>query len=432
MTYVKKDDTDKKPRQRGGSQSPWNSEYAARTETSSTPVLDKAFNYTATEQSRAAGIYAYYRALESVQGPLVTYQGRELVMMGSNNYLGLVDDPRVIEAAREAALRFGTGCAGSRLLNGSLTIHEELEERLADFVGKPGAMVYATGFQANLGTLSGLLNRGDTVVVDKYDHASIVDGVLLSRAKCLRFRHNDTEHLAALLDRVEAGSGILVVVDGVFSMEGDIAPLPEIIELCKRYGAALMVDDAHGLGVLGEKGRGTAFHFNCVDDVDIVMGTFSKSLASVGGFIAADRRVIDFLKHNARAMIFSASMPPASVGSVLRALDILDTEPERIEMLWKNTRYMQQSLTSLGFDIGGSCTPIMPVMVGDDMTSYKMCQELIEEGIFVNPVPGLSLEPGHALIRVSVMATHERKHLDLALEKFEKVGRKFGLLGGNA
>jgi len=425
---LKKDDPENQPGRLGVSQSPWNSHYESRTETSDKPILDKALNYTATEKSREAGFYPYYRPLESVQGPVVRFQGRDLVMMGSNNYLGLVDDPRVIEAARAAAQRFGTGCAGSRLLNGSLTIHEELEERLADFVGKPDAMVYATGFQANLGTISGLSGRNDTVVVDKYDHASIVDGVLLSRAKCVRFQHNDTEHLEALLKRIEGGTGILIVVDGVFSMEGDIAPLPEIVELCKRHGAALMVDDAHGLGVLGEKGRGTAFHHSCVEDVDVIMGTFSKSLASVGGFVAAERQVIDFLKHNARAMIFSASMPPPSVGSVLRALDILSEEPDRIDRLWENTRYMQRGLVAAGFDIGSSCTPIMPVLVGDDMTSYTMCQALIEEGVFVNPVPGLSAEPGHALIRVSVMATHEKQHLDLALEKFQKVGRKFGLL----
>ena len=412
----------------GASTSPWNRKYAARTDTSDKPVLDKALNYTASEQSRAAGVYPYYRALESSQGPEVVFRGREMVMMGSNNYLGLVNDPRVIAAAQAAAAKFGTGCAGSRLLNGSLTIHEELEERLADFVGKPQAMVYATGFQANLGTISGLLTRNDTVVVDKYDHASIVDGVLLSRAKCLRFRHNDVDHLASLLGRIPEGSGILVVVDGVFSMEGDIAPLPKIAELCRAHGAALMVDDAHGLGVLGQGGRGTAFHFGCTDEVDVIMGTFSKSLASVGGFVAAESRIIDFLKHNARAMIFSASMPPASVGSVLCALDILAAEPERIERLWENTRYMQRGLISLGFDIGNSCTPIMPIMVGDDVTGFRMCQELIDEGIFVNPVPGLSMEPGHALIRVSVMATHEKRHLDTALEKFRLVGRRLGLL----
>lgn len=427
---MKKDDPAKQPGRLGVSQAPWNSHYVARSETSDKPILDKALNYTATEMSREAGFYPYYRPLESVQGPVVRFRGRDLVMMGSNNYLGLVDDPRVIEAARAAAQRFGTGCAGSRLLNGSLTIHEELEERLADFVGKPSAMVYATGFQANLGTISGLCGRNDTVVIDKYDHASIVDGVLLSRARCSRFRHNDMEHLSVVLDRIESGSGILVVVDGVFSMEGDIAPLPQIIELCKRHGAALMVDDAHSLGVLGERGRGTAFHFDCVDEVDVIMGTFSKSLASVGGFVAADRQIIDYLKHNARAMIFSASMPPPSVGSVLRALEILSEETERIDRLWENTRYMQRGLVEAGFDIGSSCTPIMPVMVGDDRITYTMCQALIEEGVFVNPVPGLSAEPGHALIRVSVMATHEKQHLDFALEKIQAVGRKFGVLDG--
>lgn len=409
-------------------QAPWNRHYPSKPVRSDKPILDKARSYTASDQARAAGLYAYYRALESPQAPELSYRGRRLIMLGSNNYLGLVNDPRVIEAAKRTADKYGTGCAGSRLLNGSLDIHEQLEERLAAFVGKQSAMVYATGFQANIGALSALLTRNDTVLVDKFDHASIVDGVLLSRARVLRFRHNDVAHLSALLDRLEKGTGSLVVVDGVFSMEGDIAPVPEIAALCKRHGSALMVDDAHGLGVLGEGGRGTAVHFGVVDDVDVIMGTFSKSLASIGGFIAADKDVIEFLKHTSRAMIFSASMPPPSVGAVLCALDIIESEPERIERLWHNTRYVRGRLLEAGFDLGASCTPIIPVHVGDDITAFRMCQRLFEEGVLVNPVPALSLEPARALIRVSVMATHEERHLAPAIDKLHAVGRELGLV----
>jgi 8-amino-7-oxononanoate synthase len=392
------------------------------------PILAKALNFAASEEVKALGIYPYFRALQSAQAPEVLFAGRRLVMLGSNNYLGLVDDERVIRAAQEAAARYGTGCAGSRLLNGTLEIHEELERRLAEFVGKEAAVLYSTGFQANLGAISTLVTRNDTVVVDKCNHASIVDGVFLSRARSLRFHHNDTAHLGELLERIEPGTHVLVIVDGVFSMEGDIAPLPQIASLCKQHSAALMVDDAHGLGVLGPGGRGTCMHFGVVGEVDIVMGTFSKSLASIGGFIASDREVVEFLKHNSRAMIFSASMPPASVASVLCALDIIALEPERIEKLWRNARYLQGALVNEGFDIGSSCTPIIPVHVGDDQCAFTMCTRLVEEGVFVNPVPGLSLEPGRALIRLSVMATHEERHLDHAIGKIRKVGRELGVI----
>jgi 8-amino-7-oxononanoate synthase len=392
-------------------------------------LLEKMRCYSASEEVKALGIYPYFRALESAQAPVVTIGGRRLIMMGSNNYLGLVNDERVILAAQEAARKYGTGCAGSRLLNGTLDIHEELERRLAAFVGKEAALLYSTGFQANLGAISTLVGRRDTVVIDKRNHASIVDGVLLSRANCLRFRHNDMEHLAKVLAGAELSGSILVIVDGVFSMEGDIAPLPEILQLCRQHGAACMVDDAHGLGVLGQGGRGTSVHFGVVDQVDVVMGTFSKSLASIGGFIAAERSIVEYLKHNSRAMIFSASMPPASVASVLRALDIIEEEPERIERLWRNTRLLREALVSTGFDIGTSCTPIIPLILGDDQCAFRMCMRLHEEGVFVNPVPGLSLEPGRALLRVSVMATHEVAHLEAAVEKICKVGLELGVIG---
>jgi 8-amino-7-oxononanoate synthase len=356
-------------------------------------------------------------------------EGREFIMMGSNNYLGLVSEPRVIEAARAAALRYGTGCAGSRLLNGTLDIHEELERRLAAFVKKDAALLYSTGYQANLGAIATLAGRSNLVVLDKRNPASIVDAVQLSRAEQHRFRHNDMGHLAKVLESLDHEKGVLVVVDGVFSMEGDVAKLPELVDLCDRHNAVLMVDDAHGLGVLGDGGRGTCEHFGLTDRVDIVMGTFSKSLASIGGFIAADRDIVEFLRHNSRAMIFSASMPPASVGSVLKALDVIEQEPERIAKLWRNTDFMRRGLQSLGFDTGQSTTPIIPVRVGEDLTSFKVCRMLHDEGVFVNPVPGLSVESGNALIRISLMATHEQRHMESALEKIEKVGRELGVLG---
>src|SRR2546425_1962533 len=280
-------------------------------------LLNKVFRYQSSEEVRALGIYPYFRSIQSCQNPEVTIDGRTFIMMGSNNYLGLVSEPRVIEAARQAALRYGTGCAGSRLLNGTLDIHEELERRLAAFVKKEAALLYSTGYQANLGAIATLTGRSDDVVLDRRNHASIVDATTLSRARAHRFRHNDMEHLERVLSSLEPGNGTLVVVDGVFSMEGDVAPLPRIVDLCRQHGAVLMVDDAHGLGVLGEGGRGTCHQFGVTDDVEIIMGTFSKSLASIGGFIASDRRTVDYLKHNSRAMIFSASMAPASVASVL-------------------------------------------------------------------------------------------------------------------
>ena len=406
-----------------------------RTGTNGAPrkkLLDKVRKFEGSTQVRSLGIYPYFRCIQSCQNPEVTLEGRTFIMLGSNNYLGLVSDKRVIEAARAAAHRYGTGCAGSRLLNGTLDIHEELESRLAEFVSKEAALLYSTGFQANLGAIATLATRSDDVVLDRRNHASIVDGAQLSRARCHRFRHNDMEHLEQVLSTLDPDDGLLVIVDGVFSMEGDVADLPTIVSLCQRYGAVLLVDDAHGLGVLGKGGRGTCSHFGVTDQVDLVMGTFSKSLASIGGFIAADRQTIDFLRHHSRAMIFSASMPPASVAAVLRALEIIDEEPERIERLWRNADTLRSGLVSLGFDTGKSTTPIIPVIVGEDHLAFRMCMMLHEEGVFVNPVPALSLEPGTALIRLSVMATHEDRHLQAALEKIEKVGKALGVIPAGA
>ncbi len=391
-------------------------------------LLDKVRKFEGSKEVRSLGIYPYFRCIQSCQNPEVLLDGRTFIMLGSNNYLGLVSDRRVIEAARAAADRYGTGCAGSRLLNGTLDIHEELERRLAAFAGKEAALLYSTGYQANLGAISTLATRGENIVLDRRNHASIVDGSQLSRARCHRFRHNDMEHLEQILSEIDVREGTLVVVDGVFSMEGDVVQLPHVVDLCKAFGAVLMVDDAHGLGVLGERGRGTCAHFGLTDEVDVIMGTFSKSLASIGGFIASDRQTVDFLRHHSRAMIFSASMPPASVASVLKALDIIDEEPERIARLWKNAEFLRKGLMAAGFDVGKSTTPIIPVMVREDFLAFRMCMMLHEEGVFVNPVPSLSLEPGNALIRLSVMATHEERHLMRALEKIEKVGKQLGVL----
>lgn len=401
-----------------------------RTERAPKKLLEKTRAFEESAHVKALGIYPYFRCIESCQNPEVIIGGRRFIMMGSNNYLGLVSDPRVIEAARAAASRYGTGCAGSRLLNGTVDIHEELERRLAAFVMKEAALLYSTGYQANLGAIATLATRNDDIVIDRRVHASIVDGVRLSRARCHRFRHNDMKHLRSILETLtrKGPEPILVIVDGVFSMEGVIADLPEIVELCQRYGAVLLVDDAHGLGVMGEGGRGTCHHFGLTDDVELIMGTFSKSLASIGGFIASDARTIDYLRHNSRAMIFSASMPPASVASVLKALDIIEEEPERLERLWENAEFMREGLRSRGFDTGRSTTPVIPVIVGDDFSAFRMCMMLHEEGVFVNPVPSLSVEPGNALIRISVMATHERKHMEEALHRIEKVGRAMGLV----
>lgn len=393
-------------------------------------IFDKVASFQADRVVKEMGLYPFFREIETCQNPVVKVGGKSLVMLGSNNYLGLVSDPRVIEYAREMTRIYGTGCAGSRLLNGTTNIHNELEEKLAEFVGKEAVLLFTTGYQANLGAIAGLLTRRDTAILDRKNHASIVDAVTLSRAQSVRYRHNDMADLRKALESVkDSPYGSMVIVDGVFSMEGDIAALPEIVALCKEYKSALLVDDAHGLGMLGKTGRGTCEHFGLTDEADIIAGTFSKSLASIGGFVASDAETIQFLKHNSRAMIFSASMPPASVGSVLKALEIIDQEPERLEQLWKNEKMMRDGLVSLGFNLGDSTTPILPVYVGNDLKALQMCAELSNEGVFVNPVPGLSLSPADALLRVSLMATHDKENIEFALDKFEKVGRKLGIIG---
>ena len=378
--------------------------------------------------ARAQRTYPFYRTIASAQDPVVLHEGRELVMLGSNNYLGLTSHPEVKEAAAMALALYGTGCAGSRLLNGTLDIHVELEERLAEFMGREAALTFATGFQVNLGVLSCLLGRTDVALLDSLDHACIIDGCRLGFGRSHKYRHNDMTDLERKLEAVPEGRGVMIVVDGVFSMEGDIADLPGIVRLKNRYGARLMVDDAHGLGVFGERGRGTAEHFGLDDEVDLVMGTFSKSLAAVGGFVAGRGDVIEFVKHHARSEIFSAAPPPASVAAALKAVEIVEREPERRKQLWENTHFMKREFDRLGFDTGDSSSPVIPLVIGDDMMAFLMVMKLQEQGVFANPVVSPAVPPGRAMIRTSYMATHTREHLERSLAAFEAVGREMGVI----
>ena len=376
-----------------------------------------------------ADLYNYFRVIESAQTNTVLYQGREIIMLGSNNYLGLTNHPKVKEAAQEAIAKYGTGCAGSRFLNGTLDIHIELEEKLASLVGKEKALVFSTGFMVNQGVLSTMAGRNDKIIVDRTDHASIIDGARLSFADVRKFRHNDMENLELVLES-EKDANKLIIVDGVFSMEGDIAKLPEIVKLGAKHGAVMMVDDAHGIGMLGEGGRGTCNHFGLTDEVHLIMGTFSKSLASVGGFVAGDADIIHYIQHTARALMFSAAMPPASVASVSAAVDVMLDETWRIEALWKNNDLMRERLDDAGFDTGLSETPIIPAVVGEDMAAFIMCKRLIEEGVFVNPVVSPAVEQGNALIRLSLMATHTEDEIHQAMDMMIKVGKEMGIIPG--
>ncbi|MDQ7788120.1 MAG: pyridoxal phosphate-dependent aminotransferase family protein [Thermodesulfovibrionales bacterium] len=394
----------------------------------SADIFEKCSRFQKAKRLIAYGLYPYFRIIESAQDPEIIMNGRRMIMVGSNNYLGLTSHPKVKEAAIEAIKKYGTGCAGSRFLNGTLDIHVELEEKLARFSRKEAALIFSTGFQVNLGVISALAGKDDVVIIDKMDHASIIDGCRLSFGEVRKFRHNETTDLERVL-RENEDKNKMVVVDGVFSMEGDIAQLPEIISFTNKYGARLMVDDAHGIGVLGKTGRGTAEHFGLEDQVDLIMGTYSKSLASIGGFIAGSADVIHFIKHCARSLIFSASPPPASVASVSAALDIIESEPERREKLWKNTSKMLDGFKNLGFQTGNSETPIIPVIVGEDEKAFKMAMLLQEEGIFANVAVTPAVPSGMALIRTSYMATHTDEHLDRVLSAFEKVGKTLGLIG---
>ncbi len=373
------------------------------------------------------GIYPYFRALSDTEGAVAHFEGKEVVMIGSNNYLGLTTDPRVRQAAVDAIEHYGTSVTGSRFLNGTLELHLELDRRLAKFVGKEAALVFPTGYQTNVGTITALVQKGDYVIVDKDDHASIVDGCLMSRGEMRRFRHNSVDSLADVLSKLPAEAGKLVVIDGVYSMGGDIAPLPEVVEICKRYGARIMVDDAHGIGVTGN-GRGTAAHFGLTDDVDVIMGTFSKSFASIGGFIAGSKEVVHYIQHHARSLIFSAALPAPNAAAALKALDIMETEPEHVESLWDNAEYMRKGLKRLGYDTGKSNTPIIPILIRDEFRTILAWHALIEEGVYTNPVLPPGVPTGSSLLRTSYMATHRKEHLDRALKGFEMVGERLDLI----
>jgi 8-amino-7-oxononanoate synthase len=390
-------------------------------------IFSKCFSYTTAREAMAAGVYPYFIPMTDNEGTEAIYQGKRLIMCGSNNYLGLTTHPKVRQAALDAINRFGTSCTGSRFVNGTLELHEQLERELAEFVNKPAALVFSTGMQTNLGTISSLVSRGDAVVLDKDDHASIVDGAKLSWGETKRFRHNDTGDLERVLSGISDDRGRLVVIDGLYSMGGDIAPLPEIVKVCQKYDARLMVDDAHAMGVLG-KGRGTAAHFGLTEQVDLIMSTFSKSFASIGGFVAGDEDVIHYVKHHARALIFSASIPPASAAAALAALHIMRDEPELSQRVMEIGEFMCRELTTLGFDIGCSQSPIVPIMIGDDMRTLITWKLLFENGVFVNPVLSPAVPEGKQLLRTSYMATHTDDQLHRVLEVYAAVGKQLGLI----
>ena len=388
----------------------------------------KLAQYTAPQEAKAAGVYPYFRAIESEQEPEVIINGRKVLMFGSNCYTGLVSDPRIKEAAIEAIKKYGTGCAGSPFLNGTLDLHKQLERRIAEYIGKEDVMIYSTGFEVNLGVVSCLTGREDYVIYDEQDHASIIEGRRLSFSTCLKYKHNDMESLEKQLQRCEPDRVKLIVTDGVFSMEGDVANLPEIVRLAKKYNASIMVDEAHGIGVFGRGGRGTCDHFGVTDDVDLVMGTFSKSFASLGGFIATDKEITNFLRHHSRSYIFTASITPASTAAALKALDIMEQEPERQEHLWKLTDFALDGFRNMGCEIGHTSTPIIPLFIRDDFKTFKITRELFDEGLFVNPVVTPAVAPQDTLIRFSLMATHTKEQVEYALTKIQQVFRKYDLI----
>lgn len=391
-------------------------------------LKDTLSGYDAPQKVMKAGIYPYFREIQSDQDTEVLINGKKVLMFGSNSYLGLTNHPKVKEAAKAAIDKYGTGCAGSRFLNGTLDIHIRLEEKLASLVGKEGALCYSTGFQVNLGVVSVLAGRNDYLLLDELDHASIIEGSRLSFSKVLKYAHNDMNALECKLKICDKERIKLIVVDGIFSMEGDIVKLPALVKLAEKYNASIMVDDAHALGVIGMHGSGTASHFGLTDKVDLIMGTFSKSFASLGGFIAADKEVINFIKHNSRTLIFSASMTPASAASVLAAIDIMESEPERIQHLWDITAYALNGLKAAGFDTGKSVTPIIPLFIRDDIKALQLTMMLLADGVFVNPVVSPAVPKEDCLIRYSLMATHTMKQVETSIEKITKAAKTLGIL----
>ncbi|MGN6394020.1 MAG: serine palmitoyltransferase [Mucilaginibacter sp.] len=388
---------------------------------------EKIAQFQDANDIRRLGLYPYFRPIESGQDTEVYIDNKRVLMFGSNSYLGLTSHPKIKEASKKAIDKYGTGCAGSRFLNGTLDIHIELEQRLARYVEKEAALLFSTGFQVNLGVLSSITGRNDYLILDEYDHASLIDGSRLSFSKVIKYSHNDMDDLQRKLSILPEEAVKLIVVDGIFSMEGDIAKLPEIVKIADKFGANIMVDDAHSLGVIGKKGAGTASHFDLTDSVDLIMGTFSKSLASLGGFIAADGDTIDYLKHRARSLVFSASMPPASVASVIAALDIIESEPERIAKLWDNTNYAMKLLVEEGFDLGPTESPILPIYVRDNLKTFQVTRHLQDAGIFVNPVVSPAVPSDSSLLRFSLMATHTFAQIEEAVEKIAKAFKEVGV-----
>lgn len=390
-------------------------------------LKERISKFTQAEEIKERGFYPYFREIGSNQDTEVDIDGRKILMFGSNSYLGLTNHPKVKEASKTAIDKYGTGCAGSRFLNGTLDLHVQLEENLAEYFGKEAALVFSTGFQANLGVISCLSGRNDYILIDELDHASIIDGSRLSFSKVIKFKHNDMNSLERQLASLPADSIKLIVVDGIFSMEGDIVNLPDLVKVAKKYGATTIIDDAHAVGVIGDQGSGTASHFDMVNDVDFIVGTFSKSLASLGGFVAGDRDAIEYMKHNARSLMFSASIPPASAASALAALDLIKTQPELIEKLWDNTNYAMKSLMELGFDIGEAESPIIPIYIRDNELTFAITKILYEEGIFVNPVISPAVRSDSSLLRFSLMSTHSHSQIDFAFDKLEKARKMVGL-----
>lgn len=390
-------------------------------------LFEKCRRYTRADEVKALGLYPYFRPISESEDTVVVIEGQKRIMLGSNNYLGLTHHPKVLEAASRALTVYGSGCTGSRFLNGTLDLHLQLEASLAEFLGKEDCIVFSTGYNANVGLISGLVHKREVVFLDKLDHASIVDGAKMSDGETVRFNHGDL----ASLDRKMAqhpGTGKMVIVDGVYSMEGDIADVPGLLKVCKQHGAALAIDDAHSIGVLGPQGDGTAAHFGATDEVDIIAGTFSKSLASIGGFVAASRSVINFLKHHSRPLIFTASLPPSNTAGVLAALEVLRTDSERRESLWANTRRLQQGFRQIGFDTGPSETPIVPILIGPLDRTLIMWRKVFDAGIFTNPVVPPAVPPSQCRLRTSVMATHSADQIDYCIETIGRIGKELGVI----
>ena len=392
------------------------------------PLFHKCQGYTKAEEVKAIGLYPYFKPISESEDTVVVIEGQRRIMLGSNNYLGLTHHPKVLEAATRALHTYGSGCTGSRFLNGSLDLHVQLEQALSEFLGKDDCIVFSTGYGANLGLISGIIGRNEIVFLDKQDHASIVDGAKLSYGTTERFPHCDYAALERLMQRTDSGKGRLVVVDGVYSMEGDIANVPELVRLCRKYGAALAIDDAHSLGVLGPQGDGTAAHFGIAPDVDLIVGTFSKSLASVGGFIAGSDRVINYLRHHSRPFIFTAALPPANTAGVLAALEVMKAEPDRRERLWHNTKRLSSGLRSLGYDIGPTETPIVPVLIGPLDRTLVMWRKMFDAGVFTNPVVPPAVPQAQCRLRTSLMATHTDDQIDFCLDAFARIGKELGAI----